>query len=334
MKEKRFTPNVPGSEKNTTTKNGRRMLKVKCASCGITKTRFISGVNPRGGALSSRRGPSTVDKIAYVASNFVTPAPSFAAAAKILGSQALKGVTDNVNYFRQGSGGNYDMRIYAGNRVDDPTNPLYQRGGAFDLHKAIGKLPKPKKGWTLPGHNYTGPYNPLEKQLSYDPKTGKILKIYQQPTGATDAVSMQHDVDYAVCAGKKNERSCKHAADKKMVKALDAIPKNKRQWGHAAARNAISSKQKVGLGVGETINKNIGEKIPGFQPAQDVAAAIMAVTGGDKDLFKKYWSGDIAKGAFNTKTGLFSKKFWTHPKKDCRMELKKINGKWHNTYNC
>ena len=227
------------------------------------------------------------------------------------------------------------MRIYAGNRVDDPTNPLYQRGGrGFDLHKAIGKLPKPKKGWTLPGHNYTGPYNPLEKQLSYDPKTGKILKIYQQPTGATDAVAMQHDVDYAVCAGKKNEKGCKHDADKKMVKALDAIPKNKRQWGHAAARNAISSKQKVGLGVGETINKKIGEKIPGFQPAQDVAAAIMAVTGGDKDLFKKYWSGDIAKGAFNTKTGLFSKKFWTHPKNTtgpCNQVVYK-NGKWHNQY--
>ena len=279
MKEKRFTPNVPGSEKITTTKNGRRLLKVKCASCGITKTRFVSN--------------------------------------------------------KTQSGGNYDMRIYAGNRVDDPTNPLYQRGGrGFDLHKAIGKLPKPKKGWTLPGHNYTGPYNPLEKQLSYDPKTGKILKIYQQPTGATDAVSMQHDVDYAVCAGKKNEKGCKHDADKKMVKALDAIPKNKRQWGHAAARNAISSKQKVGLGVGETINKNIGEKIPGFQPAQDVAAAIMAVTGGDKDLFKKYWSGAIAKGAFNKKTGLFSKKFWTHPKNTtgpCNQIVYK-NGKWHNQY--
>ena len=279
VKEKRFTPNVSGSEKYATAKNGRRLLKVKCASCGITKTRFIS------------------DKTQ--------------------------------------SGGNYDMRIYAGNRVDDPTNPLYQRGGrGFDLHKAIGKLPKPKKGWTLPGHNYTGPYNPLEKQLSYDPKTGKILKIYQQPTGATDAVSMQHDVDYAVCAGKKNEKGCKHEADKKMVKALDAIPKNKRQWGHAAARNAISSKQKVGLGVGETINKNIGEKIPGFQPAQDVAAAIMAVTGGDKNLFKKYWSGAIAKGAFNKKTGLFSKKFWTHPKNTtgpCNRVVYK-NGKWHNQY--
>ena len=42
MREKRFTPNVPGSEKITTTANGRRQLKVKCASCGITKTRFIS----------------------------------------------------------------------------------------------------------------------------------------------------------------------------------------------------------------------------------------------------------------------------------------------------
>ena len=279
VKEKRFTPNVSGSEKYATAKNGRRLLKVKCASCGITKTRFVSN--------------------------------------------------------KTQSGGNYDMRIYAGNRVDDPTNPLYQRGGrGFDLHKAIGKLPKPKRGWTLPGHNYTGPYNPLEKQLSYDPKTGKILKIYQQPTGATDAVAMQHDVDYAVCAGKKNEKGCKHDADKKMVKALDAIPKNKRQWGHAAARNAISSKQKVGLGVGETINKNIGEKIPGFQPAQDVAAAIMAVTGGDKDLFKKYWSGAIAKGAFNKKTGLFSKKFWTHPKNTtgpCNQIVYK-NGKWHNQY--
>ena len=122
VKEKRFTPNVPGSEKITTTENGRRLLRVKCDSCGITKTRFLP---MKGGALSSRRGPSTVDKIAYVASNFVTPAPSFAAAAKILGSQALKGVTDNVKYFRQGTG--HDMRIYAGNRVDDPTNPLYER---------------------------------------------------------------------------------------------------------------------------------------------------------------------------------------------------------------
>ena len=130
------------------------------------------------------------------------------------------------------------------------------------------------------------------------PNTGKILKIYQQPTGTADAVSMQHDVDYAVCAGKKNEKGCKHDADKKMVKALDAIPKNKRQWGHAAARNAIASKHKMGLGVGEMVNQEIGAKIPGFSQAQDIYKLLPGV---DKQLLDKYWSGDIAKGAFNTK---------------------------------
>ena len=42
MKEKRFTPNVTGSETFATARNGKRLLKVKCASCGITKTRFVS----------------------------------------------------------------------------------------------------------------------------------------------------------------------------------------------------------------------------------------------------------------------------------------------------
>ena len=55
MKEKRFTPNVVGSETFATAKNGRRLLKVKCASCGITKTRFVSAVgstpHPRGGNI-------------------------------------------------------------------------------------------------------------------------------------------------------------------------------------------------------------------------------------------------------------------------------------------
>ena len=62
---------------------------------------------------------------------------------------------------------------------------------------------------------------------------------------------MQHDVDYSVCGNKpKNDRvECKNDADRKMVKALDAIPYDKRQWGHWLARNAINTKQKLGLGV-------------------------------------------------------------------------------------
>ena len=41
----------------------------------------------------------------------------------------------------------YPMDTYAGDRVDDPTNPLYDRnqsGGAIDIHKAILKV-APKK---------------------------------------------------------------------------------------------------------------------------------------------------------------------------------------------
>ena len=57
---------------------------------------------------------------------------------------------------------------------------------------------------------------------------------------------LQHDVDYSVC---KDDRKCKNIADKKMVKALDNIPWKERQWGHWLARNAIKTKQKLGLGV-------------------------------------------------------------------------------------
>ena len=126
------------------------------------------------------------------------------------------------------------------------TNRKDLDGGAIDIHKQIGKLPKPKGGWTLPGHKYTGPYNDLENQVRYNPETGEILEIYDQPTGPTDAVAMQHDVDYSVCG---DDRKCKNKADRKMVKSLDAIPWKERQWGHTLARTIINTKQKLGLGL-------------------------------------------------------------------------------------
>ena len=126
----------------------------------------------------------------------------------------------------------------------------FHKGGAIDIHKAILKV-APKKGFVMPGHRYTGLGNPLEDQLRYDPETGQILEIYQQATGKTDAVSMQHDVNYSVCGNKpkSDQVKCKNDADCKMVKALDAIPWKERQWGHVIARNAIAAKSKLGMGV-------------------------------------------------------------------------------------
>ena len=126
------------------------------------------------------------------------------------------------------------------------TNRKDLDGAGVDIHKMIGKLPKPKGGFTLPGHKYTGPYNNLDSQVKYDPVTGEILEIYDAPTGKTDAIAMQHDVDYSVC---KDDKKCKNKADRKMVKALDNVPYNERQWGHWLARNTINTKQKLGLGV-------------------------------------------------------------------------------------
>ena len=41
VKQKKVTECVPGSEMIVTTKNGRKMMKCKCAECGATKTRFV-----------------------------------------------------------------------------------------------------------------------------------------------------------------------------------------------------------------------------------------------------------------------------------------------------
>ena len=149
---------------------------------------------------------------------------------------------------------------YLDQALDSFTSDLSKKldpfsGKGVDIHKAILKV-APKKGFMMPGHNYTGPGNPLEQQLSYDPNTGQILEIYQKPTGRTDAVSMQHDVDYTVCGNKSksNQVKCKNEADRKMVKALDAIPWKDRQWGHAVARNAIAAKSKLGMGVKNSKN--------------------------------------------------------------------------------
>ena len=81
--------------------------------------------------------------------------------------------------------------------------------------------------------------------MKHDKDTGKILEIYGKPNGKTDAIAMQHDLDYSMC---KHNKKCKNEPDRKMVKALDAVPYNERQWGQFLARNMINTKQKLAIG--------------------------------------------------------------------------------------
>ena len=187
-------------------------------------------------------------------------------AGGLLGEALIKGATKglyNLGTYRASEAVKSDMvkqkiketaNQYLDQALDSFTSDLSKKlspvGKGIDIHNAILKV-APKKGFVMPGHKYTGPGNPLEQQLRYDPNIGQILEIYQQPTGKTDAVSMQHDVDYSVCGNKSksDQVKCKNDADRKMVKALDAIPWKERQWGHAIARNAIAAKSKLGMGV-------------------------------------------------------------------------------------
>ena len=115
----------------------------------------------------------------------------------------------------------------------------------IDIHKAIGKLPIiPKKRFVLPNMNYCGAYNPLDKQLIYD-KNGNILKYIQKPSGNTDTICAQHDVDYTLAKNLKD----KHIAGEKMIKAINELPYNQQQYGTFLDKNIIRSKRKLGLGI-------------------------------------------------------------------------------------
>ena len=114
----------------------------------------------------------------------------------------------------------------------------------IDIHKAIGKLPIiPKRGFTLPNMNYCGPYNPLDEQLIYD-KNGNILKYIQNPTGKTDEICAQHDVDYTLAKKLRD----KHIADEKMINGINELPYNQQQYGTFLVKNIIRSKRNLGLG--------------------------------------------------------------------------------------
>ena len=112
----------------------------------------------------------------------------------------------------------------------------------IDIHKAIGKLSIiPKRGFTLPNYNYCGPYNPLDKQVIND-ENGSIIKYIQEPTGKTDEIYAQHDIDYELSRNIND----KHNADKRMINSINNLPYKDKQWGTFLVKNIITTKQKLG----------------------------------------------------------------------------------------
>ena len=84
------------------------------------------------------------------------------------------------------------------------------------------------------------------------------------------------------------------------------------------------------------VNQSGGENPLGkaFEAAKWAEKITRKVIPSTNHVFDRYWSGNILRGAFNNKTGITSKKFWTKPKKGTVMRLVKNpkTGKYENVY--
>ena len=111
----------------------------------------------------------------------------------------------------------------------------------MDIHKLIGKLPRPKGGFIPFDYKYLGPYNPLESQLEHDVE-GNITKFHVKPKNKVDRIAAEHDVCYTIG---RNKGDC----DREMVSKIDALPYGEVPKMGMLARNIINTKQKLGLGL-------------------------------------------------------------------------------------
>ena len=186
----------------------------------------------------------------------------------------------------------------------------------IDIHKAIGKLPIiPKKGFVLPNMNYCGAYNPLDKQLIYD-KNGNILRYIQNPTGETDKICSQHDVDYTLAKSLKD----KHIADNKMIKAINELPYKDQQYGTFLVKNIIQSKRKLGLGV-ENHNKILSEELhkpkrKNYPRRRIIVNHINEIFAADLVEMQKFAKLNKGYRYLLTCIDIFSKYSWVIPLKD------------------
>ena len=201
----------------------------------------------------------------------------------------------------------------------------------IDIHKAIGKLPIiPKRGFVLPHMNYCGAYNPLDKQLIYD-KNGNILKYIQKPSGKTDAICAQHDVDYTLAKNLKD----KHIADDKMIKAINELPYNQQQYGTFLVKNIIRSKRKLGMGnnftmenLSNELNKPVINK---FKRKKVIVNHIDEIHSCDLVDMQKYARVNKGYKYIFTNIDIFSKYAWTFPLKT--KTIKEIKSCFQKIFN-
>ena len=133
----------------------------------------------------------------------------------------------------------------------------------MDIYKLIGNLPfRPKKGFVLPSHKYTGPYNNLKMQLD---ENDQPLST-QKPFNKIDKVSMKHDICYRDHSTKQGRDKC----DEEMISELEVLkPENIREKiDRKLVQSIMKAKRKMGWGIkwtnelSDELHKPIRHKFP------------------------------------------------------------------------
>ena len=141
----------------------------------------------------------------------------------------------------------------------------------IDIHKIITGNPISKNLMIPCGSNskpnflrgklfnrYTGPGNPVQQQVNFNPYTGKIYKVYDPPSSKNDRCSMFHDIKYTVAENigrdSKDIKNRKLYADKEWLDCFKP-----RSPYDMLAYSAIKSKKTLGLGNDFTMTDLLNE---------------------------------------------------------------------------
>ena len=194
IKDKRVTPCVEPSGYQTD-KNGRTQFYCHCPVCGIKKVRNVKSNQLGKKSLKQQQGEGIMTDIGGVAADalYHHGIPWLAKKTVEMGRYGVSELMRNKNlqkkavdygmkklspYIEQTVGSAMDelsTKVRPDKKYKTDRPDLDEKG--VDIHKWIGKLPRPKAGWTPGKFKYMGAYNPLDKQLEYDPETGEVLKL-------------------------------------------------------------------------------------------------------------------------------------------------------------
>ena len=159
--------------------------------------------------------------------------------------------------------------------------------------------------------------------MIYD-ENGNIIKYIQNPTGKTDAICAQHDIDYTLSRNIND----KHNADKRMINSINNLPYKDKQWGTFLVKNIINTKQKLGMGnnftmedLSEELNKPVTHK---FKRKKTIVNYIDHIHSADLVDMKMYSKINKGYNYIFTNIDIFSKYAWAFPIKTKKIQDVKL----------